>query len=176
MIDYKEILADSSRMIVDIAAQSIFSDNKLFDSFLNLSLEKSYPYNMRAARVIQVYSEQSPDLLIPYLDNIIPTIIQSKTSGVVRSFLKVFAVSIPLNQLPHQTLLLNACFDWLISNKQDVSIRYYALILLNRFAEKEPDLLNEINLIMSNLDYEHSKSLLKYWGKTNRPFKQNNRF
>ncbi len=163
MEDYKDILSDSGRITAEIAGSLIRESKTLFSEMIDLSFTKPYPYNMRASRVIQIYCETETDAIFPFLEDIIPQIIQTKTSGVRRNYLKIIFDTVPLEKLPQQALLLNYCFDWLASNKEPIALRYYSLNILLLFAEKEPLLINEIELIMESLELDSLKGLKSRW-------------
>ncbi|MEI8204775.1 MAG: hypothetical protein WCH34_17280 [Bacteroidota bacterium] len=163
--DYKDFLSDSSRVVADMAVHHVGDNKKMFSDLLELCFEKPYPFNMRASRVVQIYCSNKPEMILPYLEELIPMVLKSDNSGVKRNFLKIFYENVPLDKLPHQAMLLNACFEWLASEKEPIALRYYALKLLYRFGEKEKDIMHEVKLIMDNLDLKSLKGLQSYWKK-----------
>ena len=173
MKNIEVFLPDTSRITADMAAHHIANNPAIFHEVVNWSFEAKYPFNMRASRVIQIYSASEPKLIIRMLDDIITKLVQTKNSSVRRNFLMILVEKVPMESLISQPLLLNSCFDWLVSDNEPVSLKYYALKLLIRYSKVEPDLMNELTIIMNALEVESSKGLKNYWSKISK-FKDRN--
>ena len=136
-------LGDSGRGTADLAVEAIGDDAEVFKHLMSLCFSQPYPIGMRLARVVQLYCEKNSDFIVPYLDEIIEKIAVSKIEGVKRSFLKIIADSIDFNLVKDNSTLLQLCFDWLISPKEAVAVRYYSIIICEKFCKYEPDLIPE---------------------------------
>ncbi len=174
MENYKDFLPDSSRAIAEMAANLIGENEAFLREVVELCFNSPYPYCMRASRVLQIYAEQHPEMLYPFLEEMIPRVINSKVSGVRRNILKLLYDNISIDRIPNQALLLNTCFDYLTQGKEPIALRYYALKLLLLFSERDPEIFGEILLVMQELDLDSSKGLKNYWGKILRNYKRGN--
>ena len=137
-------LGDSGRGTADLAVEAIGDDADVFKHLMGLCFSQPYPIGMRLARVVQLYCEKNSNFVVPYLDEIIENIAISEIEGVRRSFLKIIADSIDFNLVKDNSILLQLCFDWLISPKESVSTRYYSIIICEKFCTYEPDLIPEL--------------------------------
>ncbi len=99
---------------------------------------------MRAARVAQLYMEKYKESVYPYLDEIIEKILQTKIDGVRRNFLKVIADVVDIERITEPGILLNACFDWLITSSMPPATKIYAMTVIFKIGRNEPDILREL--------------------------------
>ncbi len=143
MPDFASGLYDSGRKTADMAVEAVGNDPGRFAHLLNLSFTTSYPLCMRSARVIQLSCEKNQTLILPYLDEVIMKICSTKEQGVKRSYLKVIADVIDFSLIKDNSGLLQACFDWLISPKEAISVRYYCIAIIEKFCMYEPELKPE---------------------------------
>ncbi len=141
---FREMLQDSSRFVADMAVRAIEDDPEKFQSVLNLCLLEKYPISMRAARVIELYSNNKPGFLDPKLEVIIPTLLSTRIGGVKRSFLKILSENVDLSGIAEPGPLLNQCFDWLMSPAEKPAIRVYSLEIIYKFSLLEPPLKHEL--------------------------------
>jgi len=157
-MDFKKVLeVDSSRFIANMVVTGINNNPEYFDEVYRLCFESKYPINMRAGRAIALICEKYPDLFTPYLNETIGRIKDEKTDGVKRGFLKAFTESVPIQQLlelPLAGLLVNCCFDWLISPSEPIAVKVYSMELLEKVCKFEPELTNELIAVLENISEE----------------------
>lgn len=86
------------------------------------------------------------DLIRPYLPQIIDMIPDLEDESKQRQFLKI----ISMEPLPKNISgsFINRCFDLLISSTTAVAVKVHAMQILFNFAQTEPDLKNELALII----------------------------
>lgn len=141
--DFEMGLGDSGRATADMAVSAIQNESHI-RSLLEICFEKPYPSSMRASRVLQLYFYYNPEKIKPYLIEIIEKIYyRTNVSGVKRNFLKVLAEKVEFSLIADNSLLLQIAFEWLVSPKLPVAIRYYSIILCEKFCKVEPDLIPE---------------------------------
>jgi hypothetical protein len=148
MPDFASGLFDSGRNTADMAVDAVGNDPECFAHLLNICFTTSYPLNMRSARVIELCCEKNPSLISPYIDDVIEKIAVSKTGGVKRSFLKTIAMVVDFNLIKNNGTLLQISFDWLASTKEDVSVRYYCIEIIEKLCAYEPDLKPEFTALL----------------------------
>ena len=144
MPDFIAGLGDSGRATADLAVVAIANDADNFRHLLDISFSEPYPIGMRAARVAQLFCEKNPEFIIPYLDEIIERICHTKVEGVKRGFLKIIADSVDFKLVKDNSNLLQLAFDCLVSPTEAVAIRYYCIIICEKFCQYEPDLKPEL--------------------------------
>lgn len=142
--DFINGLGDSGRATMDLAVEAINGDPLLFREVMELSFTQPYPINMRTARVAQLCCEQDPGLIQPWMDEVIQKISIATTDGVKRSYLKVINDYTGIDGIADPGLLVQTCFDWLISPREAIAIRYHALGILMKTCKKIPELTPEL--------------------------------
>jgi hypothetical protein len=157
-MSFETFIIDSSRISIDIAVNAVESNPILLQHAIDLCKHK-YPVSMRAARVVQLYTERHYNEIIPYLSFISNELLNTKVDGVKRSFLKILFITPSILAIENSALLLDKCIDWLQSDKEPIAVRAYCIDLLIKFANEEPELKNEIRLTLENIPLEEYPSL-----------------
>lgn len=121
---------DSSRAVADMAVMAVGNDQAAFDVVFNLCINRSYPVNMRAARVLTLSSEKHPELIHPYLCKITGLIVSRTTGGVKRGLMKIIIDSVDINDIPDSGLLVDHCFKLIIDSEQEYAVRVYAKVII----------------------------------------------
>lgn len=158
-MDIRGALFDSSRSAAEMTTEAIGHNESHFKVVLEISLEDKYPLSMRAARVVQMCCSNYPELILPYLNEIIDKLKDFKVDGVKRSLLKLISEGINLKEIEQNGKLACICFDMLMNPKEAIAIRNYSLDILFKIAEFEPDLKQEIEPILETMMLEDSTGL-----------------
>jgi len=154
----ESLLYDSSRAAIIDAVKVIEGKPELFEKMLELCTQP-YPVAMRAARVVQIYCIKYPDTILPHLKILTDELLTTKVDGVKRSFLKIMIEAIDIKYIYNAGLVFNKCLDWLFSEKETIAVRAYSLDLVVKFVKKEPDLKNEMMLVLENVPLDDFPSL-----------------
>ncbi len=133
---------DSSRLNADLLVEKFEEDRIVFKTLLEIMYEDTYPLSMRASRVIWLIAKKYPSFIHPYLSAFIKKMSHFKVAGVRRSILAILADN-PLPDID-MGVLLDTCYTWLESEKEPISIRGYAVTILYKISEKEPELKAEL--------------------------------
>lgn len=143
-LNTREILFDSSRRTADVAV-SITGDNPLiFRQFLDLTLEDTYPFSMRAARVVCLAARKHPGLIRPHLPFIASNLGSYKTDGVKRCLALILSeLSCDFDDETWGKLI-NTCFEWLMSPDEKVAQKAYAMVILHKSTSLFPELIPEL--------------------------------
>ncbi len=142
--EVQNALCDSHRRTAEAVARAAELDPLIFRHALDLCWEAPYPVSMRAARVVQFCCETNPEIIYPYLDEVMEKFPNSRIEGVRRGMLKVFSENIDLHLLKETGLLLNICFNSLLDVSQPYAVRIYAMEVIYRFCSLEPELIPEL--------------------------------
>ena len=143
-VSLEKILVDTSRALANIAISEVERNPALYEEAWNLVVRDEYPISMRAVRIIDECAEKKPELIVPYLDEIISKLPEFKIDGVKRGLLRFFVNSklrLSANQRGH---LVEVCFEFLSAAASSTSIRYYSMSILYTISKKEKSLKLEL--------------------------------
>ncbi|MCX6272982.1 MAG: hypothetical protein NTU44_17560 [Bacteroidetes bacterium] len=158
--DFMNILEmGSARAVAELGVLAINREEKRFRAVLSLCFKQPYPIAMRAARVIQMFCEQYPEFIYPYLEEVVIRSLNSKVDGVVRSFLKIFAECIDLNRLNDPGFLLDYSFKQMMDPKVKPAIRVYAMTIIEKLSVNEPDILPEFIEVLEFISDDENPSV-----------------
>jgi hypothetical protein len=136
------LMVETSRRNTDLIADIVLQKPELFEELVNIYLRNVEPLSRRAVWAVDTVAEKRPELLESYLESIIETLPDFGHDGLKRNSLRMLARS----PLPQKYLgdLMNICFDWLISPKESVAVKVYAMEILYRMSNDEPELKKEL--------------------------------
>ncbi len=100
----------------------------------------------RATWLMDKVYDEAPELVRPYISQMIELIPNLECQSKQRQLLKLIS-SEPLPETISGDFI-NRCFDLLISNATPVAVRVYAMQILFNFSQQEPDIKNELSLII----------------------------
>jgi len=136
------LMVENSRRNTDLIADIVVNKPELFDELVEIYLRNEEPVSRRAVWVVDTVAEKLPDLLEPFLESIAEALPRFEHDGLKRLSLRMLSRS-PLPQ-KYFGELMNICFDWLISPKESVAVKVYAMEILYRLSEIEPELKKEL--------------------------------
>ncbi|MEI6683140.1 MAG: hypothetical protein WCO44_10960 [Bacteroidota bacterium] len=137
------LLYEMSRRNTDFVAGLIVQKPELFDVLFDIFLSNVEPVSRRAAWVIDTVSEKMPWLLHPRIPEIIRLLPEFKHDGLKRHSVRMMARS-PLPEGDLLGILINICFDWLVSPAEAAATKVFCMEILYRISEMEPDLKKEL--------------------------------
>ena len=136
------LMVETSRRNTDLIADLVYQKPELFDELMKIYLRHEEPISRRAVWVVDTVAEKIPYILKPYLESIIEALPIFTHDGLKRISLRMLARS-PFSQ-QHTGGLMNICFDWLISPRESVAVKVYAMDILYRMSMEEPELKKEL--------------------------------
>jgi len=128
-----------------LIAKEIASEPKQMQKLWDFAIgthEKSW----RASWLMDKVYDEAPQLVRPYIPLMIELIPDLECQSKQRQFLKLISIE-PLPK-PISGHFINRCFDLLISNSTPVAVRVYAMQILFNFSQQEPDIKNELALVI----------------------------
>lgn len=136
------LLVETSRRNTDLVAEIVLKSRHLFDELMDICLMNKEPLSRRAIWVADTVAEKQPEWLIPWLEKIAAGLPDYTHDGMKRVSLRMLMRSpLPVENLG---ILMNCCFDWLVSPKEAVAQKVYAMEILYRICQMEPDLKKEL--------------------------------
>jgi hypothetical protein len=147
-VDFRKILADSSRKLADIAASLVLEEPERSGELTELMLEEQDPVSSRAARVLAICAEKFPELFDKQQNIIIPSLHKLKSEGVIRNVLKIAADNAINLTKKNRGILLGLCFDWIGDLSMPVSIRVHAMQIIYNTSLHEAGIKDELISIL----------------------------
>ena len=142
----------------------IISIPELYLMLIEIAFYNSNPKSWRAAYLVDKINDKYPELLSPFLNEMIEQLKIEKSESKKRHFLKL----ISMNDLPpdQQGFMTDFCINVFTSAKEPVAVRVHAMQVLYNISEKEPDLKPEIlNIIEHEMENHYSAGILSRGGK-----------
>lgn len=136
----------SKRMSMKIAAW-IGTDRRRIRKLMQLFLSGERIVAQRSAMAVDILATEHPDLLRPYLHTMVKRMIEPDVHDAVRRcVLRMLQhIKIPSRLLGPVTC---ACFEFLSDHQSPTAIKAFAMSTLAGIAQKEPDLKEELRLVI----------------------------
>ena len=124
----------------------IGSDPEKFEELMNLILNDEYRVVQRGSWVVRHCHDKEPSLILPYLEEVISKLRNPSHDAYKRNMLVILSeVDVPDKFIGE---LADICFDSLENRSEAVAIRAHAISNLYNICFKEPDLANELRLLL----------------------------
>lgn len=140
------LLAGLSRFNTDLVVAQVGTDQESFDNLVDIMLTAPEPIPLRAAWAISVITDKDPWLLEPRIVEVFDKRNSFKHPSVIRFLLRY------LSHAPVPEVRMGEVFDFCYSALQNVknpaAIRVFAMQVLYNISEIEPDLKNELALLI----------------------------
>jgi hypothetical protein len=153
-VEIREFLEmPSSRLNADILADKIGEDPQLFDHVWEIMLEEEHPVSMRAAWAITIYGKRFPEKIESRVREIAGILPRTKSASIKRCLLNLLSRT----EIPEDLSgrVFDFCFELVESAKSGIAHKAYAMTIMYRISESEPELKPElISLFESQLDDE----------------------
>ncbi len=153
-----EILREHSKAQTMKIVDYIGSNQGRFDELVKLFLEGEYRVTQRAAWALRFGVEAEPKLVIPHLNALVENLQYPVHDAIKRNTIKILTfVEIPENLLGE---VADICFKFLASPKEAIAIRIFSIEVLFEICQREPDLANELKLLIED-HYPHGSAGFK---------------
>ncbi len=142
-----EILREHSKHQSLRLATWVGDDKRRFKELMHLFLKGEYRTTQRAAWIVKHCADASPELVYPYLNEMIDRMLEPGVHGAVkRNVLRILQdVEIP-RRLAGK--IASVSFDLLASAKEEIAVKVFSMTVLANIARSEPDLKREICLLV----------------------------
>ncbi len=126
----------------------IGDDEERFAELMECFFRGDSRLRQRAAWVVRFTFEAQPALFEPYLGEMIGELDKEVHDAVKRNTLSILCkVEIPEEYLG---VLTDVCFRLLMQSSSATAIQIYAMTILGRICEVEPDLTNELVMVIED--------------------------
>lgn len=142
-------MAEHSRLQADFIADIVLKKPELIDELIQIVFSNKEPLSRRASWPMRIISDRNAMVLQPYLPFIIEKIPNIKSVSILRAMLAILVNSdIPEN---HQGEMLQFTSQILINSNSPVALLIYSSDIFYKLSLKEPELLNELRLMLEQL-------------------------
>lgn len=160
----EELLKEHSKAQTTKIATYIGNDADKFKELMDLFLGKEQLLNQRSAWVVSTVFEKQPQLILPFLPKLIANLHRPVHDAVKRNTLKIVQhISIPDNL---QGEVCQICFPLLQANDTAIAIKVFAMTVIKNICKEQPDLKNELQLILEDQLPHASKGFIARAKKT----------
>jgi 8-oxo-dGTP diphosphatase len=133
-------------------AASAIENPATFMKLLEYSLSADKSLSFRASWTLTKVCDRFPEIIYPYLDQIVETLCKLENESTVRSFLRIVSLSDLEKINSHQQgLLTDFCFLKLNSGISAIAVKAYAMEILYKLTLVYPELANELSASISIL-------------------------
>jgi hypothetical protein len=142
-----EILQESSKRQCVRIATWIGTDKRRFKELMDLFLKGEYRITQRAVWIIKHCADEHAELVMPYIGSMIDRMVEANVHDAVkRNVVRILQeIEIP-RRLAGK--VATVCFEWLASAKEPVAVKVFSMSVLANIAKQEPDLKNEIRILI----------------------------
>ena len=146
---YDIIMVEHSRAQAEMIADIIVQKPVLLDELLKIVFADKEPVSRRAAWPLRFILHREEQLLTTYLPTIIKQLSKVESVAVQRNLLYVLAYS----DIPESSYgeLLQYSSEVLINTSSSVASIIYSIDIFFNLSKSEPDLLNELKLMLELL-------------------------
>jgi hypothetical protein len=146
----QEILREHSRRQIEKIAKWIGPDKRRFNRLMALFLKGEYRITQRSVWAVSCCADRHPFLVGPWLKEMIKKMQEPGVHiAVKRNILHILeGIDIPL---PLLGTVVTICFEELGNPNSAIAVRAYSMSVLLKVAETEPDLRNELRLMLEQM-------------------------
>lgn len=158
-----ELLTEHSKTKVLKIANYIGNDTQRFENLMELFFKNEKVLTQRVAWVMSHCVDRYPYLITPYLERLLVNLQNPKLHvGTKRNTVRVLQnVDLPEDLLG---IAADVCFGFLMNINEATAVRAFSMPILYNICVKEPDLANELRLVLEE-HIPHGTSGFKSRGK-----------
>jgi hypothetical protein len=151
---YKAYLSQSLTLkLLEPAILSVLDNEADFETVFALMTDDNNKVAWRSAWLCEKISERRPPLFQSPLFSALIDLSLSTKNGSVRRLAISMLTNLKISEIPVD--LLNACYEWMSSDKYPVAVQALSLGLLYHFCTLEPELKPELSAYLENFETEN---------------------
>jgi hypothetical protein len=140
----------SSKASIDRLVHAISIGEENIEELIQFAYDESKDNSWRAVWAISHLAEKHPEKLRKYCKEIILKLPSFKSERHIGSFIHTL---IKLNpDVEEIGLLFDVCIEQLKKDKLSMYVKYYALQMLEKICTKEPELIDELLIILDEME------------------------
>ena len=149
-MDLKElIMQEYSKVHANLVAEYILSKPELMPELLDIIYLFDDPVSKRASWSLKILSEKDSSIIDPYVDLMVDML--PKTNDI--PILKLVLATLRMTHIPEnkQGELLQFTSEVLTDSGSSIASLIYSIDIFYKLSVKEPDLLNELRIMLEQL-------------------------
>jgi hypothetical protein len=111
---------------------------------------------LRAGWVVNIITEQYPQLVKPHLSELVSHIAQKDASDAIKRNVVRLLQFIEIPKKLHGDVM-NVCFDFLLNPQEAIAIRVFSMTVLHNLSKNYPEIKQELKAVLENA-LEHEKA------------------
>jgi hypothetical protein len=141
---------------VDAIAGSIILQPELINELWDI-IQHGDETAWRAAWTMEKINDKRPEMIYPFLNELIIQVEKTNNNGLKRHFLKMISIQ----PLPKDLsgYFVDFCFKILLSSDEPIAVRVHAMQILYNICQKIPDLKNELIESIESIQSEASAGI-----------------
>lgn len=139
------------------------ASESLFNEIINILIHEKGMAQQGAAWIYGYSGIEHQSIVLNRLGELVNSIKPKTHPSVLRNTLRVL-MRIKITE-PFRGMVFENCYKWAEDSSQPVAIRAFALHTMSKILDFEPELANEIDLLIDNISMNASSGLLNTCGK-----------
>ncbi len=166
----KELRARHSKELMLKMVDYVGDDSGRFALVMDCFFHEEMRICQRASWAVSVIAEHQPQLIYPYLEQMLKQLDDPGHNALVRNTIRVFQfIDIPEEM---EGEIFERCYNFLIDPKEAIAVRAFSITVLFNIVKKIPELAPELRLAIEDMLPHGSAGLLSRGKKTLRALKK----
>lgn len=156
----EQLLVEHSKENTVKISKYIGGDKARLDELMKCFFSDTYRVSQRSAMVVSYYFDEYPQLMEPYLQQLIVNLEKENLHiAVKRNSVRILQfVSIPEQ---HLSSLFDRCLHFLVDQEEPIAVKAFSMQIVYNCCKRYPELAQEVTpIIDSLLEYSESKGIL----------------
>lgn len=138
---------EHSRVQTMRIVEYVGENSNRFDALMDIFLGPDYRLTQRAAWAVNYCVQHEPELVRPYLEELIDLLKNKKAHNAVR---RNIARLLQFVEIPDNLLgkAYSHCVDLFDDAREPIAVRCFSLTVAANIAKREPELMNELQMIV----------------------------
>ena len=136
------------------------------NALIRVFVNGNYRLAQRAVRIISQVSDATPELLAPHLPALVHALAHTNSNAVKRNLVRLLqVVNLPEEQ---QGEIAQQCFAFVNNPKEAIAVRAFAITVLARICQLQPELTREFALLLDRASINASAAIVHRIGEARR--------
>jgi len=136
-----QLLSELSRRNIDFTIHTLGNNKEYFRELMTIILKEKDPLPMRASWAAEGITAKYPELIEPYINDLVKHLKQFTHTGTIRNVLKMLT-RVKLEEKYHGRMV-DTCFNWLSGDDMPVAVKVHSMQILANLIPLYPELKNE---------------------------------
>lgn len=168
-MELEDLLFDSSINTANRAVEIVGKDPERFKTVLDFGLQDKPQFAMRAMRVVNMVADNKPELMEPFLTEVVGRVHEYKTIGLKRGLAKILSEQNYSYDEDTAGRLVHTCFEWLNDPAEAIALKIYSMTILYKISNTYPEIKHEL---ISSIENEIPKNSAAIKGRGRRILKR----